>query len=361
MEFPADLSLVRKALLSICFVAGSGAVCAAQTIPPVPGPLPASIGRVLSWLPTDTETIVVANTSFALPRFKHQRAAEPFSETSLAELIEMFELLPLSLFGLKDGLLQNYLSGQRVEIAIEGSRHFRPPAGLGEMPYEGCEIAVLAEAAASRGDSFLKQSSSVALRVDNVAGQKIPVFEEKLEDDIWTTFVAFPKPNLVLACTNRDYLREVLARIGGKVGRRALSDTLAEWKFVGTETPFWGLRHYDRSQADLDPTSPFVDQNVIGMVDRQASGIAFRFDPRMRNVVTISYFSSTRDILGFLQKQTPLSMKMVGVVHPAANLPVSYRQVAPGVGEIKYEFGGVLPVYMFFVVAMGAFGHGLYM
>jgi hypothetical protein len=92
----------------------------------------------------------------------------------------------------------------------------------------------------SRRDSFLKQSSSVALRVDSVAGQKIPVIEEKRDDDIWTTFVAFPKPNLVLACTNRDYLREVLERIGGKVGSRALSDTLAEWKLVGTEAPFFG-------------------------------------------------------------------------------------------------------------------------
>ena len=46
-------------------------------------------------------------------------------ETSLDE---RFELLPLERFGIKDGLLQNYLRGERVEFAIEGSRHFRPPA-----------------------------------------------------------------------------------------------------------------------------------------------------------------------------------------------------------------------------------------
>ncbi|HET9319280.1 MAG TPA: hypothetical protein VFO27_05880, partial [Bryobacteraceae bacterium] len=211
-----------------------------------------------------------------------------------------------------------------------------------------------------RRDSFLKQSSSVAIRVDSLAGQEVPVFEEKREDEIWTTFVAFPKPNVVLACTNRDYLREVLERIGGKVGRRALSDSLAEWKFVGHDAPFWGLRHYDKSQAGRDPTSPFADRNIFGIGDREASGIAFRFDPRTGKIVMISYFSSTRDILGFLQKQTPLSMKIEGVVDTTANLPVSYRQVAPGVAEIKYELGGVLPADLFIAVAMGAFGHGAY-
>ena len=41
-------------------------------------------------------------------------------ETSLHE---RFELLPLDRFEIKDGLLQNYLMGERVELAIEaGSR-----------------------------------------------------------------------------------------------------------------------------------------------------------------------------------------------------------------------------------------------
>ena len=352
---------IGKVLMTICLAAGSGSVCKSQTNPSVPRPLPARVGQVLSWFPSDTETILVANKRFAMPGFKKEDASRPDSVTSMADLTEKFELLPIDLFGSKDGLLQNYLKGQIVEFAMEGSRHFRPPAALGETLYEGCQIAVLVEAMARRGDSFLEQSSSVALRIDNVAGQRIPVFREEREGDIWTTFVAFPKPNLVLTCTNRDYLREVLERIGGKLGTRALSDTLAEWKFVGPDAPFWGLRHYDRNQADLDPTSPFVERNVIGMADRQASGIAFRFDSGTGNVATISYFSNRKDILGFLEKQTPLSMKIVGVVDPSTNLPVRYREVAAGVAEIKYELGDALPIDLFLLVAMAAFGHALYL
>jgi hypothetical protein len=349
---------IRKALLSICLAAASGAVCTAQTRPLAAGHLPTRVGEVLSWFPADTETILVANKPFAMPRFKPYDPQRE-SEISLTDLPEMFELLPLSLFELKDGLLQNYLVGQRVEIAIEGSRHFRNPGGLGELPYEGCQIAVLAEAVANRTDSFLKRFSKVVVKVDSVAGQGTPVFEEKLENDIWTTFVALPKPNLVLACTNRDYLHEVLERIGGKAGKRALSDTLAEWKYVGVEAPFWGLRHYDKSQAGIDPTSPFGDRTVLGAGDRQASGIAFRFDPRTRNVVTVSYFSGAKDILGFIQAETPLSMGDQ-VFDPLADFHVSYRLTAPGVAEIKYELGDALPVDRFIFVVMAEFGHAVY-
>jgi hypothetical protein len=333
-------------------------VCSAQTKPLLPSPLPARIAQVLSWLPADTETIFVANQPFAMPGFKPNDADEPSRELSPAELIERFELLPLSLFELRDGLLQNFLIGQKVEVAMEGSRHFRRPSSLfGAMPYEGCQIAVLADASVSRRDSFLKQSSSAGVKGDSVAAQKIAVFDEKVDDEVWTIFVAFPKPNLVVACTNRDYLREVLERIGGKVGERAIRETLAEWKFVDTKAPFWGLRHYDKSQARLDPFSPFVDRNILGTADRQARGIAFRFDPRMGNGMTITYFSGTSDIIGFL-KHTPLAIG--DLVDSTESLPVDYRQVAPGVAEIKYELGGVLPVDVFLMVAMSCFGHGVF-
>jgi hypothetical protein len=167
------VSRFRKGLLSLCLAAGSSLVCSAQTSPLMSGSLPATVGQVLSWLPADAETILVANQPFAMPGFKHYDADEPSRESSPAELTEMFELLPLSLFELKDGLLQNFLMGQNVEVAVEGSRHFRRPSSLfGAMPYEGCQIVVLQEASVNRRDSFLKQFSSVTLRVDNEAGQK---------------------------------------------------------------------------------------------------------------------------------------------------------------------------------------------
>src|SRR6266853_2281016 len=37
--------------------------------------------------------------------------------------------------------------------------------------------------------------------------------KEKLEQDIWTSFVAFPNDHVVLVATDRNYLAEVLARL----------------------------------------------------------------------------------------------------------------------------------------------------
>jgi hypothetical protein len=62
-------------------------------------------------------------------------------------------------------------------------------------------------------------------RFENVAGVRIAVIKEEVENDTWTTLVAFPRSNIVLVATNMDYLRRVLARIGGATGPRALPET----------------------------------------------------------------------------------------------------------------------------------------
>jgi hypothetical protein len=57
----------------------------------------------------------------------------------------------------------------------------------------------------------------------------------------------FPKPNIAVAATDRGYLEDVLARIDGKRGERALPDTLPEWKHVDTHAQFWVVRHYRKA------------------------------------------------------------------------------------------------------------------
>ena len=349
---------MRRPFIAACLVCASWVTGNAQTKSSPAQPLTGLIRQALSWLPSDTETIWVAAGPFAMPPFKEPDQENQDSGTPVTERLE---LAALDLYGLKHGLLQNYLAGQTVKLAIEGSRHFRPPAGEGEARYEGCEIALLAKSNSNRGAAFAEQSTSAALKTETVAGEAIREYQDKIDSDTWTLFVAFPKPNLVLACTNREYLSEVLQRVDGKVGPRALPDTLAEWKSVDLNAPFWALRHYDRSQAGRDPTSPFSDRSIIGIADRQAIGIGLSFDPVNRNLAKLTYFSAVSDILGFLQTKTPLSMHIAGMVDPSAKLPIRFRQTAPGVAEIEYELGGALSVDLFLPVVMAAFGHVVYM
>jgi hypothetical protein len=93
--------------------------------------------QVMSWLPPDTETITVARGPFVLASSTQGENDTQDRAISDKDLAQNFEELPLALFQLKNGLLAKRLEGKRIILALEGARHFRPPAGLGEMPYEG--------------------------------------------------------------------------------------------------------------------------------------------------------------------------------------------------------------------------------
>src|SRR5205807_8253309 len=110
-------------------------------------------------------------------------------------------------------------------LAIEGSRHFRSP-GIEAMRYEGCGIVVFESGTQVDGDSFMKNAAASAKRLDKIGAVSVAVFQEQSESDVWTTFVAFPRKDVVTIATDLAYLRTVLARLSGTSGPRALPDSL---------------------------------------------------------------------------------------------------------------------------------------
>jgi hypothetical protein len=319
-----------------------------------------NLQEVLSWLPEDTETISVARGSFVLnSKIAQSEAHEDENENRVVsdrELGEPFETLPLSLFGFKDGLLLPHLKGKRISLAIEGARHFRPPSGFGEMPYEGCAIAVFVDDLNTDMASFAKDNRKSLLKVEQIAGQVVAVFQEKLENDTWTAFVASPNKHILAVATNRDYLIEVLMRLQGKKGNRALPNDLPEWKYVNTDLQFWGLRHFDRTQAKLDPSSPFGGQKSANDADEQAIGLVYAFDRSSGKTAKITYL--TGDVsLANRPDATPLSM---GKGREAKALDIKYREVGPGVVEGSYTLQNLGQVQFFFFVFMGMLGHAVF-
>src|SRR5260370_26831874 len=131
----------------------------------------ANFERVLSWLPADTETLLVANGPFWMSSFEVAQNHKNY-EVSSQELEKAFEGLTLALFNSKSRVLEKHLESKKVLFAAEGSRHFRRPAGLGELPYEGCAIAIFADDLRHRWDAFMKETAPVALRMEEVEGQK---------------------------------------------------------------------------------------------------------------------------------------------------------------------------------------------
>ncbi|HXN98258.1 MAG TPA: hypothetical protein VN881_04245 [Candidatus Acidoferrales bacterium] len=314
------------------------------------------VEQALSWLPADTETAIAANGPFSLPDLNPEERNPPVHGDA-DETGEIFEGIPVGLFGFKKGLLGKYFKNEKVLLALEGSRNFRTPAGLGESPYQGCDIAVFASDIKVSADAFLKNSSDAVLRTEQIDGQQVTVFQEKLEEDTWTTFVAFPKPNIAVAATNEGYLREVLARINGKRGERALPASLPEWRYVNTHAVFWALRHYKKKGASTDPTTPFAGQKSSLISDDQAIGLAFYFDPDKSKTSTITYLSGDKSILQNVQKH----LFPIETEPGAREMHIRYREIMPGVVEGSYDLDHIESAEVFTFVLIALLGHVVYL
>lgn len=364
----------RKTILALCVCAILAAACHAQGGKAKKAAAPPSeeFSQILSWLPADTETIIVANGPFSMPDLspRDDQTLPPIIE-SVDDLKEDFEALPLALIGFKSDLLASRLQGQKITFAIEGARHFRNPEGLGLAPFEGCSIAIFARDISDRTSLFLTESANAALPSEQIEDQKVVVFQELLGSDTWTIYVDFPKPNIALACTNRDYLHEVLVRMHGARGAMALPDQFPEWKYIDTRARFWGFRHFDRSQPKPDPATAFAVEKPAEspadvateslrdvstkVPDEQALGLTFRFDPNKSRTATLTYFSGDQGVLRKL-KESQLS----GRDEPAAkDLNVEFKEAAPGVISILYDLGSPESVNCFLLLLGTSLGHAV--
>lgn len=254
------------------------------------------------------------------------------------------------------------LKDKPVVAAIEGSRNFLPPAGLGGMRYQGAAVAVFAGDITAQASEFLADpqpagqvvQNLISVKKERIGGRDVAVLKGKAEEDIWTTYIAFPKPNVAVAATDESYLRETLARIDGQAGPRALPGTLPEWKYVNTQSPFWAVRHYQRSGAGSDPTSPFGQ--CAGVLDDKAIGLAFSFDPAASNTARIAFLSGDKDAFQRIQK-TFFPERETGV----KDMRIQYREIEPGVLEGSYNVEKMPSAEYFVFVLEGLLGHGIYL
>jgi hypothetical protein len=317
-----------------------------------------SLNEVLSWLPVDTETVLAANGPFPFPDFDSATDDDDIQvQLSLAELNLRMRALPLSLFGFGEGRLSKVLKGIQLALVVEGSRHFRSPTGLGSTLYEGCQIAVF-EGAANIGDSLLRSVASSAKRVESVEGAKVAVFEETLENDVWTMFVAFPRNNIALIATDEKYLREVLSRMRKVGAPRALPESLAEWKYVNTHAPYWGLRHFEHREAAEDPTSPFLGSKAANVPDDEAVGVAFWVDPANRKRVILNYLSGNSQAREILVSR--LAMADAETAAPQ-EYQIRLRRPASGVVEGSVVLSDRESFYKLLLGLSAMLGHALYL
>lgn len=335
--------------------------------------------ELLRWLPADSESLVVARGPFPVRPHSNDEKDDDHWFTKKATPSEIrleFEQLPLELFIGLD--LDTVFRGYTVALAMQGSRHFRDPLpGLEVMDFEGCSIVIFENDLGERGHRLMRKLAGRATRKETVAETTVLVFHDKLEQAERDLFLALPRPNVLLVANNLVYLREVLERMAQRRIDRALPSDLPEWRFLDPAVRYWGLRHYDRTQAEQDATSPFSKERTFGPGDQKAIGILFTLDPGQKEAV-MTYFSGdegkVRDRLsagtsceeGVIASRHEVITRNGGISceqeepQEGVKYKVKLRSPAPGILERIYPLDRSSALDYFILNEVNALGRGMY-
>ncbi len=115
-----------------------------------------------------------------------------------------------------------------------------------------------------------------AIQTETIAGRRVSISKERVEEDDWTFYITQPKPNILVIATHRGYLVDLLGRMDKRATTRALPADLPEWEYLDASKRLWGVRHYDKRDAKDDPSAPSDTSDSIQ--DPEASGLVFSFN-----------------------------------------------------------------------------------
>jgi hypothetical protein len=324
---------------------------------------PDRLGEVLWWLPPDTQTLMVARGPWRIEIPEPSRDDLGGGDgTSLAE----------NLRTLISGFPAERRAGASrippVAFALEGSRHFRAPKDLGMMPYEGARILVFQQHLGPTAE-IIKRSivdrsghpffgDDPVRKTETIAGHEVVWFEREVNSDILKTFIALPRPDVLVCATDRCYLAELLGRMAKKGATRALPADLPEWKHLDVDKSIWAIRHYDPKDAADDPSSPLTgEERAANTPDDRAVGLVFTFDTGQRGAARVRYLSGNRDALALVDGAWRAE---------AEGVKPEVRQAAPGVVELslplKEAAGRDSPSGLYFeLLLLQALGHAVYL
>jgi hypothetical protein len=303
--------------------------------------LPESVDRFVWWLPADTETLIVSQGPFEV--FPHP-TEETIDELTFLETARLVPMWPLA--DVQDGLLWKEFQEQNVVVAVQGGRRFRP---LGMLLYEGCHIVQFDEAAHDAVERAFRAGLERADETIRLAGTRVAVFEHKIENDVWSLFVAHPEAGILLAATDRAYLEAVLRRRERKADVRALPDDLPEWEHVDLEAPVWAVRHYRAENAEKDPSSPRAGRATQLVSDPKAVGFVFWYDAGGKTA-RARYLSESPNALQLATR---------GWRQPTEHLEPEIAEAAPGVIEISVPVREQETRHSFLYVLLWYLGHGI--
>ncbi len=183
-----------------------------------------TVEQAMTWLPTDTETMVVAQGS---------GFTSPYIGKSSGPSIMAWPT------GFSEGKLKGFTALTATSI-IFGSRKFHYPDSIGVGWFEGAWIANLTDASLATAKEILAKTK---FNSSALAGHSVLSCSEKANAAEIHHFYVVVIDHTLIVATNTNYLKALLERIATKPTDRSLPDSLEEWKFVDKTANFWAIRH----------------------------------------------------------------------------------------------------------------------
>ena len=262
--------------------------------------LPAPIDDIIWWLPEDTQSILVARGPFRPKAIdpKQVFTPKPGEALGVEQAFQSLAVEPLlgPLLGIVDSL-----TNRTATLALDASRGLLRPEDAGQMAYRGCHILLLQDDPGRSASSMVQSLRRGATKVEQLGGQQVFMFEKERHESVWKIYLAHPEPNLFICATDRDTLGTVLDRRTHRAGTRALPDHLPEWRVLDVSAKCWGLRHYKRGAEPPEPLSPFTGGST-GVVDLDAVGLVYAFNPGTGQAVHIKYLSENKDAVALAKR-----------------------------------------------------------
>lgn len=317
------------------------AVLAQTALRALPDPPDPQWKQFLSWLPEDTETLLVTRQSLVVGK----TVGDPFAFDKSALWLPTGPL-----FTLQEGLVGKELTEQRISCAVEGSRRFVPPKRFSSFRYEGAHFVQFEAAAEKAVNKAFDACLAKAEKKIELAGHRIAAFTvKKIDDDPYTAFIAQPRPALIICATDRGFLETILKRASGKTGKRALPDDLPQWKQVDVKAGVWGIRHFSMQFAKDDLSSLFHPRQGKAFefvpADPAAIGFVFWIDFDSE-VATVRYLSNSKDVLDITKK-----------CWGGSEFRTEIKAVGPGCVEVVAKITRDKAGQMFFLQLLISLGH----
>jgi len=221
---------------------------------------------VLSWLPTDTETLVIAPQPFSIPRITNEDAERVPSPAEFLRTLALGRLFDFP-------IIYTPIVGRRVQFAVTAVGAFHSPSALGLGPYDSCAVIKFADRLGTGLEAaFVKLPKEQIEGVTAYVETEVDPGSRRDRPAYMTLLVAQAAPDVLLVATDRISLRTLISRRRVSASGRALPEDIPEWRLVDFSAEAWAIRHYRRSNAGngrtvlLSGPREGTDPDAVGVV-----------------------------------------------------------------------------------------------